>query len=507
MPPSPAHPLPRKLRVRLCGLAALWWLVLGAAQAFATPRHHGPALVAAGRHAVIPADRQARTIALLDGVGFERPRSGGWIWDGIAIAADRVTFTVRQVPQLARDQAAPPSPPAAQIVLRHRDDAGPADRIGHEFALSWQPADPPPPLRAELEAATTSILARDHGGYFVVVGEPSPWPALQWAGGLLGAWVLALLAWLARHRAWHVLRVRFKPTHLLPAVLQSCLYGYWSLHVAEVADQLPRIGLLVLFAYLLDFLVGLTFCRRWDATFGPIPIVLSANLFVWFPPQTMHLSLLVVAVAIASKWLLVRDGRHIFNPSALGIAVVALLSVATPEAARFQDIAHLFSEPPRMLWLVAGLAIVAQVRVPIVPITLTAAVTLLGLKAAGAWHTVYPFWPAVLLALALLATDPATIPQTAAGRWLYGLGLGVGVWAASALLTRLGYSDFYGKVLPIPLLNWLAPTLDRCGAWLIERWQRGPWGGQIARLPHCLEPRYNWAHLGAWLLLAAACIV
>lgn len=482
-------------------LVALTVLAL-ARPALAEPKHHGPALVEAGQRAVIASDRQQRTVELLGDVGFERPRPSGWQWDSIAIAADHVTFTVRQT------QAAPSAQPASgQIVLRHRDAAGPRDRVGREFALAWLPPDPPPSLRAEFEAATASILARDRGGYFQLVGEPSPWPVLRGVAGLLGLWGLALLAWLAKTASWHVVRVRFKPTHLLPAILQSCLYGYWSLHVAEVAVQLPRIGLQVLVAYVLDFLVGLTVRRRWDATFGPVPIVLSANLFVWFPPQSFHLSLLVVAVAIASKWLLLRDGRHIFNPSALGIAVVALLSLAWPQAARFQDIAHMFSEPPRMLWLVAGLAVVAQLRVPIVPITLTAALTLLALKAVGAWHTVYPFWPAVLLGLALLATDPATIPQQAAGRWLYGLGLGLGVWAASAALTWAGYSDFYGKVLPIPLLNLLAPRLDRWGAALVTRWReakwRRPWGDQIARLPDWLEPRYNRWHLGAWLLLAA----
>ncbi|MBI5611100.1 MAG: hypothetical protein HY902_19665 [Deltaproteobacteria bacterium] len=460
------------------------------------PVAHGPALQDVGESIAIPAGREARTMALLADVGFDRVNANGLIWRDIAIARSQVTFALTQADTKRN---------VGEIVLRHRDEAGRGDRVGHEFALSIRTLQASPAVTAALEAAAASILARDTGGYFAVFGQPSPARLLWTMAALMAVWAAALLAWLARTRGWHRLRLRFEPTHLLPAVIQLVLYGYWATHVAEVSDQLPRIAAQLGFAFALDALLGLTLQRSWDLTFGPIPVVLSTNLFVWFPPGAFHLALAVIALALGSKWLLRRQGRHIFNPSAFGIAVVGTVCLLLPNLARFQDIAHLISEPPAMLPLLVGLALIAQVRVPVVLITLSSALVLLGLKAAGAYHVVYPFWPAILLALTLLATDPATIPQSGLGKLLYGLSFGVLVWAMSAGLTWLGESDFFGKVLPLPVVNLLVPAFDRAAAAITAQVEKLP--KRLRWLATCLEARWNLAHVASWLALAAVYVL
>ncbi len=493
---------------RLCGkwqylTPALLALLVTSAVAMAEPgphhdgpTRHGPQLQDVGESIAVPAGREARTMALLADVGFDRPDADGLVWRDIGIERAQVTFYLTQAATKQK---------LGQIVLRHRDQAQPGDRIGHEFALQVQSLQPGTAVSKALDAAAASILARDTGGYFVVVGQPSLAPLLWGVAAAMALWAAALLAWLARTRGWDRVRLRFKPTHLLPALIQVVLYGYWASQVAEVSDQLPRIALQLGFAFALDALLGLTLQRHWDLTFGPIPVVLSTNLFVWFPPGAFHLSLAVIALALGAKWLLRRQGRHIFNPSAFGIAVVGTVCLLLPNLARFQDIAHLISEPPAMLPLLVGLGLIAQVRVPVVLITLSSAVVLLGLKAVGAYHVVYPFWPAILLALTLLATDPATIPQSGLGKLLYGLCFGVLLWAMSAGLTWLGESDFFGKVLPLPVVNLLVPHFDRAAAAV---------NGKLAQLPKglrwlatCLDASWNLAHVALWLGLAGVYIL
>lgn len=433
---------------------------------------------------IVPQGREPQAIGLLQDVGFEKPLPGGLTWDSIGIARDHVDFSLHRVGQ-------PEAPPLATITLRPREQARPGDRTGHHFALHVQVLDPAG--QSQVEPAVRSILAHESADFFQHVDPPVDHTfarMLRIAFGALAAWAILLAIWLVATRSWHRVAFRFQPTHLLPTVLQCSIFAWWSTRVPAVYEQLPRIALQLAFAYGLDFLLGMTVKKRWDATFGPVPIVLSANLFVWVPAGAQHLALLVVAVALASKWLIQRQGRHVFNPSALGVAVLGVVSLLWPQLSSFQDISHLLDQPG-MMPLLAGLALVAQLRVPIVLVTLPAVLVLLGMKAVGAYHVVFPFWPAVFLAVTLLATDPATIPRTGPGRFLYGVALGLGIWAVSAALTWLDHSDFYGKVLPVPVVNLLAPRFDALGARL----------GTVVE--KALAPRWNLAHVAVWLALTA----
>ena len=98
-------------------------------------------------------------------------------------------------------------------------------------------------------------------------------------------------------------------------------------------------------------------------------------------------------------------------------------------------------------------------------------------------------WAPVTLAVVLLATNPATIPRTGLGRLVFG-----GIYATlmislSLLLEANGVSDFFTKVIPIPLCNALVPAIDSLHGRLDEA--RAAW----------LAPVHNRLHIGFWLFI------
>jgi hypothetical protein len=108
--------------------------------------------------------------------------------------------------------------------------------------------------------------------------------------------------------------------------------------------------------------------------------------------------------------------------------------------------------------LILLLALVPQVRFGVAAVSLGAVIT--SVLATLAWRDApWPLWPANLLALTLLATDPATIPRSPAGRLVYGALVGGLFWATREALLAGGQSDFFAKVFPITLANALVPAI------------------------------------------------
>jgi len=280
---------------------------------------------------------------------------------------------------------------------------------------------------------------------------------------LLGLWaaVLRLRLGLALPP---VARANIKFTHVLPSILQAVLFTYWAMYWSPVVAHVPVLAVQLVFAYAFDFLFAWTTRRAYVPTFGPVPIVLSANLFVWFP-QALLLNCLVIAAALASKSLLLRDGRHIFNPSAFGVAVAGSLCILLPALFSYQDVSHDFDRAPYMAHLILLLALIPQLRLGTTPVALGAAITMLGTMLIVFSLTGYrggpsPWWPPWLLAITLLAGDPATIPSTPLSRLLFGLFLGFAFYVLSrAMLVSIG-TDFFSKVIAIPFANFLVPTFD-----------------------------------------------
>lgn len=293
--------------------------------------------------------------------------------------------------------------------------------------------------------------------------------------------------------------IAVKFTHALPAMIQGTVFAYWASFWPEAFHQLLVIGVQLVVAYAFEFLLLWTLRRPYTLGLGPFPIVLSANLFVWFAPGELLLGTLVIAVALSSKALIVwRPGRHIFNPSVLGVTVVGSLCILLPGVFRYHDISTDFGRPPYMPFLILALALIPQLRLRTTPVSVGAIVAMLGIMMTVFALTGYkkapsPWWPPWLLAITLLAPDPATIPAGSMARFLFGLFVGASFYVAAKVLENSVGTDYFSKVMPIAIANYLVPRFERAGVWVSER---------VPRLPSAAEPRlYTAAWMSVWVII------
>ncbi len=303
--------------------------------------------------------------------------------------------------------------------------------------------------------------------------HPALAASLLAAAALLATWSAGLCLSTGLRGRRLALEIDPRPQHYVQACAQASVFLYWGWHWPPVRDAAVLIAAQVLFAYAFDLLLAWSRSEAGRLGFGPVPVVFSINLFLWFADDRFHLQLLLVAFAFAAKALIrwERDGRrtHVFNPAAFALAVfgAALLATGTSDLTRGQDIAVSQFFPPHMYLWIFLVALPGQYLFGVTSMTLAAvaATWLFGL----AWFTatgVYYFYDAyipvaVFLGMHLLFTDPSTAPRTAAGRLLFGALYGAGVVAGYALLAGAGLPTFYDKLLPVPLLNLSAGLLDR----------------------------------------------
>ena len=293
------------------------------------------------------------------------------------------------------------------------------------------------------------------------------------AASLLAAWGAVLCAWAGRRGRRLTLDVDPRPQHYVQACAQASVFLYWGWHWPPVREAAVLIAAQLLFAYAFDLLLAWSRGEAGRLGFGPVPVVFSINLFLWFADDRFHLQLLLVAFAFAAKALIrwERDGRrtHVFNPAAFALAVfgAALLATGTSDLTRGQDIAVSQFFPPHMfLWIFLA-ALPGQYLFGVTSMTLAAVAAtwlfgLLWFQATGVYYFYDSYVPiAVFLGMHLLFTDPSTAPRTEAGRLLFGALYGVGVVAGYALLGGAGLPTFYDKLLPVPLLNLSVGLLDR----------------------------------------------
>jgi hypothetical protein len=218
-----------------------------------------------------------------------------------------------------------------------------------------------------------------------------------------------------------------------------------------------------------------------------MPIVLSANLFSWFGEAG---SVTVILVAVVSRSAVRRGNRHVFNPSVAGLTVASILALFSSRFA-FDAVFDLLPLAPNMSELILLLAILPQLKFPI---ALVSVGSVIGLEVSRAVWGPSPSaaFPTMILAFALLATDPATIPETQAGRLLFGLFVGNGLAMSSWMLKSAHYTDEFSKVYPIFIANALVPWFDRLGRAATARWRLA-----------VLAPRWNLAHMGLWFVLVS----
>ena len=362
-----------------------------------------------------------------------------------------------------------------------------------------------PPLA--LAGGLTGLLAA-----FSLIPWVSANPRLAGSIWAAAAALLVLLL-LVRHRAKRAGRVLSytvvpKPVHYVQLTMHTSIYVYWGWYWREVYHYAPLIVAQIVFVYVLDMLVCWARRDKWILGFGPFPIVLSTNLFLWFKDDWFFLQFLLVSTGVFCKEFITwkRDGRrtHIFNPSAIALAIfsIGLLITHSTYLTWGEEVAVSQGRPPHIYLEIFAVGLIVQALFSVTLVTLSAAAALFVLSLAytgssGLYYFVDSNIPiAVFLGLHLLVTDPATSPRRNFGKLLFGAMYGALVWALYSALDWMGAPTFYDKLLCVPPLNLLVQPLDRAGAFLESRFRQMTWTPRQA----------NFAHMAVWIALFAVMI-
>ncbi len=336
---------------------------------------------------------------------------------------------------------------------------------------------------------------------------------LTWAFWAAAAVLLVWQAVLALRTRGHVagfVSTPPRPQHYIQMCCHLSVYTYWGWYYAPVYPYMPLLFAQVLFAYAFDTLLSWSRNRPFGVGFGPIPIVFSTNLFLWFRDDWFAFQFLLIAVGFLGKAFVQweRDGRrvHIFNPSAFSLALFALvlITTGTTGVTWAQEINTTFALGPHIYKVLFLIGLVVMYFFSTTAVTATGAATLFGLSALYSAITGVPYFvdseipAAVFLGLHLLVTDPSTSPRTTLGRVIFGGFYGAGVFGLYALLGALGVPTFYDKLLCVPLLNLAVPAIDRAVRALGERplLERLGLTGPLGTA--------NLAHMAMWVVFFAA---
>lgn len=329
---------------------------------------------------------------------------------------------------------------------------------------------------------------------------------------------LAVLWWNAA-RSGRVLTFEFVPrrVHWVQMIMHSSVYTYWGWYWREVYHEIPLILSQVVFLYILDMLVCWSRRDKWVLGFGPIPIIFSTNLFLWFRDDWFYLQFVMIAIIVLGKEFLrwKRDGQsaHIFNPSAFALFLVSIVLIATHSTSISwgEEIATTFLYPPNFFveMFMLGLIVQALFSVTLVTLSAAAALYVLNLVYTSATGT-YMFidtniHPAIFLGLHLLVTDPATSPRKNFGKVIFGAAYGAGIFALVPLLEGLNAPVFYDKLLCVPLLNLTVRALDRYSVALSAWVDRKGWStaGPLRTLSEWTPRQANFGFMGIWVALFA----
>jgi hypothetical protein len=335
--------------------------------------------------------------------------------------------------------------------------------------------------------------------------------SLAWSIRGAAVALLALLLYVGRQakRARRTLGYDFgaKNVHYVQLVMHICVYSYWGWYWRPVYHEVPLILVQIVFGYALDMLVCWSRREKWIFGFGPIPIILSTNLFLWFRDDWFFLQFALIAVGVLGKEFLKwkREGKmvHIFNPSALSLFLFSVALIATQSTGMTWgiQISSTLHRPPHIYLEIFLLGLVVQSLFQVTLVTLSAAAALVAMNLVythitGVYHFVDSSIPvSVFLGLHLLVTDPATSPRRYLGKVIFGAAYGVGVFTAYSALAWGGAPEFYDKLLCVPILNLCVRVLDHLSENVSARFQaigwQWKWNPRIA----------NFAFMAIWISL------
>lgn len=331
------------------------------------------------------------------------------------------------------------------------------------------------------------------------------WTFISVSGGLL-LWQFVL--WVRAVRIGHRLVVEYVliKSHYVQALVQFCIYVYWGWNWHKVYAEAPLILSQIVFLYVFDALLSWSRGRVWRLGFGPFPVILSTNLFMWFRDDCFAFQFLMVATGVLGKEFIKwqRDGQktHIFNPSAFALFIfsIALLFTGTSQYTWGWEIATTLARPHFIYLQIFLLGLIVQgfFRVTLMTFSATAALCLLNLiytHITGVYFFVDVNIPiAVFLGLHLLMTDPATTPRSNIGKFIFGSLYGLGVWVCFAILRQFNLPEYYDKLLVVPFLNIIVQIIDRVAGWrflgALSSWEMA---SGLRKL--------NFIYMGGWTVL------
>jgi len=302
-------------------------------------------------------------------------------------------------------------------------------------------------------------------------------PILVWtfcgvAIGLL-SWQLILLFQTARSDRRLTLEFLLVKTHYVQAVLHFGIFSYWGFFWRNVYAEAHLIAAQMIFLYVFDMLLCWSRRNHWRLSFGPIPIIFSTNLFLWFKDDWFFFQFLMIATGALGKELIrwQKNGKkvHIFNPSGFSLSVFSaiLILTGTTDYTWGNEIAVSLYEPPHMYLVIFIVGLIVQYLFSVTLMTFSAAAALWILnlvytQITGVYFFVDVGIPiAVFVGLHLLVTDPSTSPRTNVGRVIFGSLYGLSVAALYTLLELGGAPQFYDKLLCVPILNLSVQIIDR----------------------------------------------
>jgi len=217
-----------------------------------------------------------------------------------------------------------------------------------------------------------------------VLGSAPLTRAFAGAAGALALWGLLLWALPARRaRGFGVEFVKPLQSHYVQASVQLCIYAYWGWYWPQVYRSAPLILGQIVFLYAFEALLTWSRGRAWRLSAGPLPVVFSTNLFLWFRDDWFLLQFALIATCALGKefvrWK--RDGRstHIFNPSAFGLGLFSawlLASGRTTELTWGVEVATTLGFPPYIYVLIFSVGLVVQYLFAVTLMTLSAVVAL-----------------------------------------------------------------------------------------------------------------------------------
>ena len=332
----------------------------------------------------------------------------------------------------------------------------------------------------ELSPLRALALPIAFAGALVALGLSPPIRAVQHAtpsflsaAGLLALWAAGLYVRARQQGREFSLSVELYKHHWLQGLTQLAIILYWGWHVRFVYGFLPFMLAQILFAYGVHGLLDWSRRTHHSLGAGPIPIILSINLFLWFRPEWFYWQFALILVGYLAKEFIrwERDGRsrHIFNPSSfpLAIASIVLLALGATDATFGTAIAQTQYNPPRMYLFIFLVSIPVQVMFGVARVTMAGVATVLAVSYGYFELTgTYLFYDSfisvpVFLGMHLLITDPSTSPRSESGLLAFGVLYGLGVLAIYTLLASLGLPRFYDKLLPVPILNLAVRGIDR----------------------------------------------